>query len=423
MTTELEDRLRADLPRLAELIERDSAPIGAPASVARRTRRIVVAGIAACIALAALVVGVAVRSGTHEHVSTTTPSVETTPSSWRALPPSPLGSRANAVVAWTGSEVLVWGGYEGDANAPLALQSGAAYHPATNTWRKIADNQWAHPGAIGVWGSDRLYVLAKNSGAYYLPATNQWHDLPRIDAGTYAGFVGTAVSGTTLYGITYSGDSLDRPVLRVFTYAPGFAAWQSGSPMPAALRITGTASGACPSGLHCGVARFFPNPLSVVRMGSELVISDGGREVWSYDPAHDSWRALPSLPEAASATSLGTSNGSLVAVFLNTGGLKAARLGSEGWAVTTSGDVAHAITEPLAVDAGGTLVVIDRAGKNPPIRADEATGGWEQMAGYPLALGTEGNAVWTGKGLFVWGGLKQDTTSLSLEFDAAWYGK
>src|SRR5262249_19575645 len=163
--------------------------------------------------------------------------------------------------------------YEGDPKAPLAFQSGAAYDPATNDWHKIADNQWAHPGAIGVWGGDRMYVLAKNGGAYYLPATNEWHDLPRIDGGTYARFVGTASSGPTLYGLTYSGDSLHRPVLQVFTYEPGSAAWQPGAAMPAALRATGATSSACPAGLHCAVSNGFSvGRLPVVWTGTELAI-------------------------------------------------------------------------------------------------------------------------------------------------------
>jgi hypothetical protein len=421
MTTELEERLRADLPQLAELIEREAAPDVVALAPKRRSRRVLAAGVAACVALAAIIVGVTVRGGSHEHVSTTTPSIDTIPSTWRALPQSPLEPRGNPVVAWTGSEVLVWGGYQGDPNVPFAFQSGAAYNPATNTWRKIADNQWAHPGAIGASGGDRLYVLAKNSGAYYLPATNQWHDLPRIDAGTYAGFVGIATSGTTLYGITYSGDSRDRPVLRVFTYSPGFAAWHRGSPMPAALRITGTASGACPSGLHCGVARFLPNPLSVVRMGSELVISDGGRDVWAYDPAHDSWRALPFLSDAASATSLTTSNGSLVAVYTAAGKLNAARLDGTQWQLIADGD--SKITQPLAVDAGGSLVIIDRSGKSVPVGVDEARATFPPLARYPLLPGVNSNAVWAGTGLFVWNGLMPSTTALTVERDAAWYGK
>ncbi len=35
-------------------------------------------------------------------------------------------------MAWTGTEMIVWGG--GDANTDLA--DGAAYDPATNSWRK-----------------------------------------------------------------------------------------------------------------------------------------------------------------------------------------------------------------------------------------------------------------------------------------------
>jgi hypothetical protein len=401
MTTDIEDRLRADLPRLAELIEHDPTPVVAAVQPVRQMRRVVAVGIAACVALAAVVVGVVVRSGHHEHVSTTTPSVEVTPSTWRALPPSPLGPLGNSVVVWTGTEVLVWGGYRG-SSIPLAFQSGAAYRPTTNTWRKIADNHWAHPGAIGVWGGDRMYVLAKNGGAYYLPATNEWHDLPQLENERQSGFIGAAASGTTLYGIVYSGDP-KHPAIEPFVYKPGYRGWHLGAVLPTALSVT--------------------RP-STAWTGNELVVADT-RAVSAYNPAHDSWRTLPLLPGPATSTSLTMSNGSLVAVFANDGGLSSARLDGSDWHVIATAD--SKIEQPHAVDAGGSLAVIDRAGIGAPVRVDEPSGSFVPLNGYPLQLGVGGNAVWAGNGLFVWNGLPSGTPPTFANPtpdapDAAWYG-
>jgi hypothetical protein len=223
-----------------------------------------------------------------------------------------------------------------------------------------------------------------------------------------------------LYGIVYN-ENAQQPEIEVFVYQPGFTAWETRTPLKAALQP--------------GVGRiptvWGGNGITpTVWSGSELIVSDGGSTVWGYDPQHDTWGELPSLlPEPATATSLTSIDGVPVAVFLSNGVLKAARLGTTGWTVVTSGDISPAIAKPLAVDAGGTLVVIDRAGKSPPVRADEATGKWEPIPGYPLTLGVNGNAVWAGDGLFVWGGLPEDTTAATPTGpppgppDAAWYGK
>lgn len=74
---------------------------------------------------------------------------------WARLPDVPLSPRTDPVVAWTGSEVVVVGGNTGwvcppnaDCGSPTALASdGAAYDPATRTWRAIA------PAPVGLWNS------------------------------------------------------------------------------------------------------------------------------------------------------------------------------------------------------------------------------------------------------------------------------
>ena len=74
---------------------------------------------------------------------------------WARLPDVALSPRTDPVVAWTGSEVVVVGGNTGwvcapnaDCSAPTALASdGAAFDPATRTWRAIA------PAPVGLWNS------------------------------------------------------------------------------------------------------------------------------------------------------------------------------------------------------------------------------------------------------------------------------
>jgi N-acetylneuraminic acid mutarotase len=51
-----------------------------------------------------------------------------TTNTWTALPRAPLGARTNAFAAWTGTEMLVWGG-QSVTDPHRALLDGAAYRP------------------------------------------------------------------------------------------------------------------------------------------------------------------------------------------------------------------------------------------------------------------------------------------------------
>ena len=144
--------------------------------------------------------------------------------------------------------------------------------------------------------------------------------------------------------------------------------------------------------------------LSTIWTGHEVVVSDGASDVYAYDPAQDRWRTLPSLEDGATATSLAYVDGSIVAVYRRDGALIAARFDGTQWNVIAREDNSP-VAEPVVVDAGGSLVVIDRSGASTPVAADESLGRIAPLAGYPLAPGVEGNAVWAGNGLFVWGGL------------------
>lgn len=67
---------------------------------------------------------------------------------WVRLPDPPLRPRTDASVAWTGREVIVVGGWDflcppgadcAPSVPPTRFDDGAAYDPATRTWRSIAD--------------------------------------------------------------------------------------------------------------------------------------------------------------------------------------------------------------------------------------------------------------------------------------------
>jgi hypothetical protein len=111
--------------------------------------------------------------------------------SWRALPKAPITGRAWAATAWTGTEMLVWGGDDcGCGNPPTG--GNAAYNPATNRWRPLAASPLAPSRtSAGVWTGHEFVVLGSGAPhevavAAYDPSTDTWRSLPAPPEGARA---------------------------------------------------------------------------------------------------------------------------------------------------------------------------------------------------------------------------------------------
>jgi hypothetical protein len=119
---------------------------------------------------------------------------------WRVLPRAPIAGRQNAGAAWTGHQLLIWGGLIG----ATTFGDGVAYEPTTDTWHTLAaaNLQPVIPNAT-LWSGDRLLILGGRlrrfanggvvappipngsantgvvdqptpDGAAYLPSTDTW---------------------------------------------------------------------------------------------------------------------------------------------------------------------------------------------------------------------------------------------------------
>lgn len=71
--------------------------------------------------------------------------------------------RYDATAVWTGSVVVVWGGYEPPMQRALA--NGAIYDPVADAWHKIADGPTARVAPIGAGTEGRALFWAGRDGA------------------------------------------------------------------------------------------------------------------------------------------------------------------------------------------------------------------------------------------------------------------
>jgi N-acetylneuraminic acid mutarotase len=198
------------------------------------------------------------------------------------------------LVVWSGRELIGWGGgCCGDA-----FSDGAAYSPATNSWRRLATSPLAgsqHP--IGAWTGRKLLVFVGRTNpdgkpwparlaraAAYNPRSDSWRriaPLPedRLDANA-------VWDGHELLVVGGRGGTFGKPpAMRTtgFAYNPVTNRWRR-------LR-------AMPSGRVGAAAVWTGRRLLVV--GGQTGAGDPAdfaRRSLAYDPARDRWTTLPPMP-------------------------------------------------------------------------------------------------------------------------------
>jgi N-acetylneuraminic acid mutarotase len=113
---------------------------------------------------------------------------------WRKLPPAPVAPRDYAAAAWTGREMIVWGGSGGSSELPFV---GAAFDPGRDRWRVLAASPLSErriyhslvwTGAeVVVWageeGEGGALANLRANGARYDPRNDTWAELPAAPSG------------------------------------------------------------------------------------------------------------------------------------------------------------------------------------------------------------------------------------------------
>ncbi len=111
---------------------------------------------------------------------------------WSQIPAAPIAHREAGVIAWTGTHLLVWGGASDGRSDATLYADGASYDPATKQWTALPEAPITARTQMGwVWTGSSLVVFGGYGsvdsngtvatladGAIYTPSTNSWRKLP-----------------------------------------------------------------------------------------------------------------------------------------------------------------------------------------------------------------------------------------------------
>lgn len=329
---------------------------------------------------------------------------------WRDLPEAPIGTRPYAVAGWSGSEAVFWAG--SNLRRDFAHTTGAAFDPATDTWRQLAVPGWGHPGLAGAVLDGRLYAAAKG-GVHSLDLTDgSAPDLPEVP-----GFIPATVvaTDTDLWAVGPANDSGEEPVaLGIARYDPAAGAWVAGPGF-------------------AGVAEMGPLfqdllfvEQAVLWTGASIVVWNPEGRGLSFDPAAGEWRLLPAIPAAdgtVTGTRVAVAGSRLVALA------QVHRDGAPGYGVAswdgsawTWRDTSVQVADFAAVSiAGAGDFVVVLAPDGPPQTIHVPTGDSHRHVGAPIGGLQAPATVWTGAELVVWGGVPTRSEGNSIPpVAAAW---
>ena len=144
---------------------------------------------------------------------------------------APSGPRTGATAVWTGSEMIVWGGFTSQPES-----TGGRYDPATDSWLSLSASvaPKARQYHVAVWTGSEMIVWGGFDGASYLvsggrydPASDQWTAMSLNGAPTLAADPRGVWTGTEL--IVWPGQIASTATVGA-RYDPKTDTWKQISP-------------------------------------------------------------------------------------------------------------------------------------------------------------------------------------------------
>lgn len=285
--------------------------------------------------------------------------------------------RSHHVAAWTGTKMIVWGGFSLAVNGTVYHDTGGVYDPATKTWTAMSmtgapSGRWSHTAVwtgtkLIVWGGVGANSVNTNTGAIYDPATNTWQAMSTTNAPTSRSYQRAIWTGTRMIvwgGMVGAG--FDRsPTNTGGIYDPATNTW-------IATSTTGAPQGR--------------NEPSMVWTGTEMI-------VWG-----------------------GTGVQGIGAIRLNTGGRF--NPATNTWQTTSTANAPVIRMGQSTVWTGTKMIVWGGYGGGSP-ETYLATGGiydpalntWQATATTgALSARSTATTVWTGSKMIIWGGVLYSNT-------------
>jgi len=314
---------------------------------------------------------------------------------------------------WTGTEMIVWGGYNGTSQV---LNTGGRYNPQTNSWVQTTTSgaptpRFAHNA---IWTGTRMLIWAGasdffvptffNNGALYNPVANTW--TPMTTAGAPIPRDAAAAIWTGSEMLVWGGYNGDR-LRNGGRYNPQTNIWQT-------LSTTGAPEGAV--------------LMSAVWTGTEMIVWGGQEPTLAgdvntgarYNPQTNSWLPVTNPQNAGARTEhAAVWTGSEMIVWGSYGPFgEPTNTGSryypstDSWLPTSMTNVPSGRYSPLAVWSGSRMIVwggctdgFCHTRLNTGGRYNPATNSWQATstvgAAEPRYWFT---AIWTGTEMMVWGG-------------------
>ena len=310
--------------------------------------------------------------------------------------------RVGHTAVWTGSEMIVWGGYNG-----VFLNTGARYNPSTDSW--TATSTASAPSIryehTAVWSGSEMIVWGGyngvwlNTGQRYNPSTDSWTGISTTNAPTGRNLHTAVWSGSEM--IVWGGYNGTNVLNTGARYNPGTDSW------------AGTSTTNAPT------ARVYH---TAIWTGSEMIVWGGydgttffntGRR---YNPSTDSWTATSTTnAPVARVLATGVWTGSEMIVWGGSNGASDVNSGgrydptTDTWTATSVTSAVAAREAQTAVWSGNEMIVwggvtgsvlFNTGGRYSP-----STDSWTvtSVTNAPDARGFH-TAVWTGNEMIVWGG-------------------
>lgn len=325
--------------------------------------------------------------------------------STKTLPPGVYGTKA----VWTGTELIVWGG---GSTAGSAVNAGARYNPATDTWTAMSLTNaprrrnshtavWTGTEMI-VWGGCDTsgHLCGLGSGGRYNPVTDSWRATTTANAPAARRNHTAVWTGSVM--IVWGGCVPDFdgrcPTLKTGgVYNPATDSW-----MP-----TSTAGAPSARSSHTAVWSG-----TVMVVWGSTTDSSGGR----YNPASNTWTPTSTInvPSGRSGhTALWTGSemivwGGVSGSAVNTGASYNPE--TDIWTPTATAGAPAARYYHSAVWTGSEMIVWGGWDTGSGIfntggRYNRATNTWTSINATAAPSGRAGHvAAWTGSLMVIWGG-------------------